>query len=427
MRKSRSAGRRRTSEASSIKAQAIPTLTLDQVRSFWAENQGILVRLGGNISEVIRRTGWIYSSGGAGPYLAVRARRPGCTRAELDRAVFVEENVVEIPSVRGCTMLVPTEDAALALHSAKSVFESHISKVATACKISPGEIADLTRAVSTVLKGGALSSERLREILPKALVRPLGEAGRKFGENWNLSVVLRKMLTEGIIRRIATEKRLDGGEFCYRLCTERPAKEPSREEACLHLAHRFFLWAAPATIKEFAWWAHVSQREAKSAVERLNLQRLSIVETTPEAWISAEQLDRLRAIDPGRYQESVSLLPGRDNYLYFRRGLTFFLREADAEIKALDIRNELVSLSEQDNLHHNAILQGGLLAGAWEFDPDEMRIVWKTWSGLSAGLRKSLISKIQDLEQFIRAELGDAAFYSFDRGSRRRERIDSLR
>jgi hypothetical protein len=407
--------------------EADPAFTLDQVRCFWAENQGIFVRVAESPSEIIRRTGWIYSSGGAGPYLAMRARKPGCARAEVDRAVFAQENLVELQAVRGCTMLVPAEDAALALYSAQSAFEPNLTKATTVLKISPGEVRDLTSAVLTVLKTGPLPSEQLREILPKTLVRPLGAIGRKFGESWNLNVVLKKMQIEGAIQRIARDGRLDGSRYCYRLSTGKPARQLCRDEAWQHLARRFFQWAGPATIKEFAWWAQISQKEASNLVSQIGLRKILVKDAPSEALIFPEQLESLRDTDPARHRETVSLLPFRDNFLYFRRGLGPFLRGDDAAIRELDFHNMPVQLSAQDHLHHNSILQGGLLTGAWEFDPDEGRIIWKTWTEPSARLRKSITARIEELEQFIREELGDAAFYAFDRGAGRRERIDSLR
>jgi hypothetical protein len=193
------------------------------------------------------------------------------------------------------------------------------------------------------------------------------------------------------------------------------------------MARRFFRWAAPATLKEFAWWAGSSQRDARAAMEELQLQPVSVTGWADQAWIEEEQLDSLVRQSAALHGRRYIFLPFRDNYLYFRRGLAPFLGAGAAKRRTLDAHNREVVLGELDSLHHNAIVLQGLLLGFWEYDPEEERVVWSVLEDLPAVKRKTLAVAIEELEEFVRAALGDVRFYSIDTGARRRDRINSIK
>ena len=54
-----------------------------------------------------------------GAYLSLRARIPDLHRDTVDGAVFADSTIAELPSARGCTMLVPRADAPLVLACAR--------------------------------------------------------------------------------------------------------------------------------------------------------------------------------------------------------------------------------------------------------------------------------------------------------------------
>jgi hypothetical protein len=379
------------------------------------------------VANVVRKSGWIYSAGSTLPYLALRARLPGVNRAALDSAIFEEEDLVEIPTVRGCTMLVPAEDVALALAGGRRFVSQHEDKIRAACNIKDREIHDLRAAATTLLKAGPLSMEMLRGQLPMKLVRDLGASGKSLGERSTLTFVMRLLQREMVVQRVAADRRLDSESYAYRLPGPKFRKDLSPEEADCGLAHRFFKWASPATLKEFAWWAGMSQREARQIIGAIGMVRVSVDGWVNEAWIPAETMDQLNASIEKSGADQLAFLPFRDNYLYFRRGLGVFLASEDRTVEVLDWMRRPAALGDLDSLHHNSIILGGRLVGFWEYDPEDGRIVSRICSRVSAGVRRGISSKIADLQDFIQSQLGDAAFYSFDRGKNRRHRIDSLR
>lgn len=401
------------------------TITIEQLRAYWAKQQGLLEPISGGVADVLRASGWITSAGSTLPYLAIRARLPHCGRAEVERTVYQEESVLEIQAMRGCMMLVPAEDASLVLWSARQT--DRASKVRTSCRITEREESNLAARVIELLEGGPLTADEMRDRLPKRLVRSLGTAGKQFGESSTLTFVLRQLQKQGVLRRFATNHRLDSNQFSYKLSNPVPTEPESAEYALREHARRFFQWAGPSTVKEFAWWAGITQKEAKAAIASLGLKSISAPDWSLEAWIHEDRLDDLTSSKKPAESSAFHFLPFRDNYLYFRRGIGVFLQPADLQQKVPDWKNRPVPIGELESLHHNAIVLQGRLIGSWEYDPEAEKIVWSTHTSLAAGQRRALTSQIEELEDHIRKELGDVQFYAFDTGRIRRERVDSLR
>ena len=65
---------------------------------------------GRSAAEVLEKTGWARSVGGAGPYLTLFARA-GLSRDAIDLAV-TELDICELPWARGCTYVLPASDFA---------------------------------------------------------------------------------------------------------------------------------------------------------------------------------------------------------------------------------------------------------------------------------------------------------------------------
>ena len=178
---------------------------------------------------------------------------------------------------------------------------------------------------------------------------------------------------------------------------------------------------------QFAWWAGSSQKDARAGIEGLKLKPVSVTGWAEEAWIEEERLDSLVRQSAALHGRLCIFLPFRDNYQSFRRGLAPFLAARAQKRKVLDSRNREVALGELESLHHNAIVLQGRLVGLWEYDPEEERVVWSTLEDMPATSRKTLAIAIEDLEDFIRAELGDVRLYSIDTGAKRRDRINSVK
>src|SRR5207249_4816259 len=90
-----------------------------KLQAWWSSRQGLDGSLAGTPpAEILARSGWARSVGGVGPYLTLFSRG-GVSREAADAAV-AKLQVHELPSARGCTYVVPSEDFALGLKLGQS-------------------------------------------------------------------------------------------------------------------------------------------------------------------------------------------------------------------------------------------------------------------------------------------------------------------
>jgi DNA glycosylase AlkZ-like len=193
--------------------------------------------------------------------------------------------------------------------------------------------------------------------------RSLGEAGRQLGLTSTLVVALRVAQLNGLIVR--------AGENRYRRA---PFEIREIENIDRELAKRFVEWASPTNADEFSAWAGISKRAAKSALDGLNV-------APPAPAAPAAQ--------------SIFFLPFRDNYTWFHR---------------------------LEPTHHHTIVVDREVAGWFEFDGE--RLVWR----MKSGKRPLDVARVaEEVETFIRGELGDLRHYAADNEKNRAARLAFVR
>lgn len=240
-----------------------------KLRAWWWRRQGLDGSLEGRpASEILARTGWARSVGGAGPYLALFAR--GRIRRPAVDAALERMEIQELPAARGCTYVVPAQDCALALVAGQG-FDT---EMATARKlgVTDREIEQLCSAVLKALLKGSLEPEELKQAAGGA-ARSLGPEGVKKGLAGTMPLALGRLQAEGEIRRIPANGRLDQQRYRYALWRPGPfhRARPSPAEALVELARRFFSWTGPARLSEFQWFSGFGARVVRASVEPLDL------------------------------------------------------------------------------------------------------------------------------------------------------------
>ena len=158
-----------------------------KLRAWYAYRQGLDGTLTGkSAAEVLGRTGWARSVGGAGPYVTLFSRA-GLDRVQVDASVAKLE-IHELPSARGCTYVLPASDFALGLRVGQS-FGGAEMKVAEKLGVTKKEVEKLCDAVLYALEKEPLDPESLRKATGKA-ARNLGDAGKKKGITTTLPLAL---------------------------------------------------------------------------------------------------------------------------------------------------------------------------------------------------------------------------------------------
>jgi len=167
----------------------------------------------GSAAEILARSGWMRSVGGAGPYLGLFARGR-LSRGDVDAAVGALA-IHELPSARGCTYVVPAADYAVALRASQG--HGDAATVAMAKKylgVTDQEIERLCKAIVDALDKAPLDPKGLKEALGGA-VRHLGDEGKKRGTTTTLSLGLGLLQSGGEIRRVPEDGRLDRQRYRY--------------------------------------------------------------------------------------------------------------------------------------------------------------------------------------------------------------------
>jgi hypothetical protein len=381
-----------------------------RLRAWWFHRQGLDGKLArSSAAEILARTGWARSVGGANPYLTLFARG-GIGRQAADGAAERLE-IHELPSARNCTYVVPACDFALAL----KVGQTSAGEMRTAARlgVAESEIDKLCIAVIDALARGPLGPEELHKATGGA-VRNLGEEGKKKGLTTTLPVALGKLQSEGEIRRISMNGRIDHQRYRYALWRPNPLAECrlTTEEAYRELARRFFGWIGPATAAEFQWFSGLGMKAAKSAMDPLELEA---VERGSDYLVGREVRAEYLSFEAPKRPKYV-LVSSLDGICPLRPDVDGILAPEDQK-HALICENGLTDLAD------HAIFDRGRLIGLWEYDVDTATIAWMSFIRRD----RALESAVDRTEAFIRDDLGDARSFSLDSPKSRAPRIAALR
>ena len=400
---------------SSVKSQPISP---EQVRAWWSFRQGLdQVRSELTAEQVLERYGWARSVAGAGPYLTLFTRA-GIKRQAADDAL-AKLKIHELPSVRGCTYVLPASDYALGLKVGEQFGFPQEMRVAEKLGVTTREVYRLCDAVLKALSKNPLEPEEIRIAIGSA-ARNLGEVGKKKGMITTLPLALGKLQSLGQIRRIPSNGRLDQQRYRYAGWKNNPLEKfkLNLDQSFVELARRYFRWIGPASLAEFRGFSALGVKSAEQAIAPLGLVPISLGDSR---LMFADDLDALRSIripkDP-----DYKLVSGLDSILSLRREVAGLVDAGDASRIVLGDR-EKTGLGTLNDLSDHAIFDRGRLVGLWLFDPASHRIISISWIKPN-NLLKAAIAKT---EQFIQSELGDARLFSLDSPKSRAPRIDFFR
>jgi len=385
-----------------------------RIRAWWWQSQGLDGSLQRSApATILERSGWARSVGGVSPYLALFARG-GLGRETVDQAVARLE-IHELQAARGCTYVVPATDFALGLKVGEA-FAGAEMKTAYKLGVTDKEIDRLCDAVLKALSKGPLVPDAIREATGDAS-RNLGEEGKKKGMITTLPVALGRLQSQGEIRRVPTNGRLDQQRYQYKIWRPNPLKglKLSAEEAYSELAKRYFRWIGPATVSEFQQFVGLGVKDTKAAVDSL---KLVPVEEGTERLMFRDDHERLHAMRiPSKPQ--YALLGSIDAIALHLNSL---LDPNDTGRPELTVSTAKAGGDLRD-LPDHGIFDRGRLIGLWEYDLDSQSIVACTF-----GVKDRALDKIiRETEEFVSEQLGDARAFSLDSPKSRAPRIHILR
>ena len=391
-----------------------------KLRAWWFAKQGLDRRfVSESPREILHRTGWARSVGGANPYLTIFARS-NHRQVRVDQDAALAE-IHELPSARGCTYVLGADDFALGLSAGKGFSEEAAIKTAVRfLGVTEEEIAHLSEKVLQVLGNEDLDPKEIKTRVGDA-ARHLGEEGKKRGQTTTLPLALGRLQQAGLIRRIPVEGRLDRQRYLYRAWRDSPMASWSRnqEEIYADLARRYFQWIGPASAGNFQWFSGLSAKAVKAAIAPLGLVP---AEPGGDLLILPDELDAWQHfLAPS--QPLFALISALDGLMLLRRDTSMLLEDVDRERKAPGEKGVLRPVGHLMDLSNNAIVDRGRIVGLWEFDPQAGEILAVTFVPRTDEME----AEIRRTETFIREDLGDCRSFSLDSPESRKPVLEALR
>ncbi len=405
-----------TPTAQSVPIPAARSLTAERLRAWAWHRQGLDGSLAGCTAEqVFARAGWARSIGGANPYLTLFARA-GIRREQVD-ADIQTHRILELPTARGCTYVLGRQDFDWALKLGRDAAETTF-KVLGRLGVDRGEIALLEEQVVRALAeaSGPMDPRQLKEQLGDS-VRNLGEDGKKKGASTTLPTALGILQAHGRIRRVPANGRLDQQRYAYELWNLGPG--PLDDDAArAELVRSYLGWTGGATFKQSQWFTGFSVAQGKAALAAVDAVEIHTAVATAGGgtlWMLPDDVGRLAAFEEPA-GEQIQLLAGSDSLMLLRRNAADLLAEDDRD------RDVLAPQALQADLPDHPILDRGRIIGLWQYDPGQERIV----SWLFDGATQAVTRRIDEIQAWIRDDLGDFRAFSLDSPAGRQPRIDRL-
>lgn len=380
-----------------------------------------------DIVDLINTIGWVYSPGCSTPYLACWARMSPFKVEDLNRIVFDDRRLVQLETLRGCTMLVPKSQAAIALKIRTRTFTELSKQARQQMPIAEPDMERLKTAILKALQNGQRTSEQIRTAVPATLVKDFGPDLKRIGLTNSLTLAINLLKEEGKLLKQQAKKRLDSTEYSLALTSSvLPQVDPFNlrmEDACTQLAAQYFRAESPARVRDYAWWAGINVTDAIKGVAEVKPKLVPIpVEGTKEEYlISESDLEEFLAFEP--QESAVNFIPYRDTYLKGQREVVDrFVPSEHADKPFSRWKGKLIN----DPLA--TIVQDGRVIGVWEWNEDEEEVDQLLFdSSISKSTMRIIRKRADELATFIRNNLGDVRLQGLDYGPHQMTGIHDLK
>jgi hypothetical protein len=344
----------------------------------------------------------------------------------LNRLVFDEKKLVQIETLRGCTMLVPREQAAVALRIRTRTFTELAKQARQQMPVSEADMERLKAAILQALAGASKTVEQIQKSVPATLVRDFGPDLKRIGFINSLSLAINLLKEEGRIIKTQSRRRLDSTEYSYVLLSDLlPEVDPfeiRNQEACARLAGQYFTAEAPARVKDFAWWAGINVTDAMKGAEEVKPKLVPIpVEGTKDEYL-IQELDLDDFYKFTQTESPFSLIPYRDTFLKGQREIVDrFLRFEHADKPFSRWKGKLIN----DPLA--TVIRDGQVIGVWEWNLANKDVDLILFDDTPKTVEKAIRKRANDLAAFIRSNLGEIRLQGLDYGPHQMTGIHDLK
>ena len=288
--------------------------------------------------------------------------------ASLNRLLFKEQKLIQLETLRGTTMLLPREHAAIALRVRSRTFSDLTEQAEDILPITSRELTQLKDSVLGALASVPKNDDEILNSVPSRLVREFPSTLRRIGMTGSLRLAINLLKEEGRIVKFQSGRQLNSTEHAYALLSnflpEVDAFELKPELANAELAALYFGTEGPARIKDFAWWSGLHVTHAMRAAEavRPKLKQVRIAGSKDEFLISELVEAEFNGFKLPATQ-AVNFIPFRDVYLKGQREVVSRFMKPEHSDKPFSRLRGRVS---NDPLA--TIIRGGEVIGIWEWN-----------------------------------------------------------
>ena len=384
---------------------------------------------GRSLLELVRSVGWIYSPGCSTPYLSFWARLEKFRPTTLDRLVFKDQKLVQLETLRGCTMLVPREQAPIALRVRSRTFTELAKQARPIMPITDKELERLKDSVITALENGSKTHDEVLDAVPSNLVHAFPTNLRRIGLTGSLWLAIHLLKEEGRIVKLQAKKRLDTTDYAFALLSNvLPEIDPyylKTEHANVELAALYFRSEGPARIRDFAWWAGINVTEAIRAANdvRPSLTPIDVANSGDEFLMSETESEEFADFEPTT-APAVNFIPYRDVYLKGQREVVNrFVRSEHFDKPFSRWKGKLI------NDPIATVIRNGEVVGVWEWNSARSGKLDFVLFGKGISKKdQSLIRKrATQLGTFIKENLGEVRLQGIDYGQHQMTGIHDLK
>ena len=100
---------------------------------------------------------------------------------DLHKVVFEDKRLVQLETLRGCTMLVPKSQAAIALRIRTRTFTELSKQARQQMPINESDMERLKTAILKSVQSGVRTAEQIRTAIPSPLVKDFGADLKRIG------------------------------------------------------------------------------------------------------------------------------------------------------------------------------------------------------------------------------------------------------
>jgi len=379
-----------------------------------------------NILELIKSIGWLYSPGCSTPYLSLWARMGSFKTQDLNRVVFDDRKLVQLETLRGCTMLVPRDQAAVALRIRTRTFSELAKQARQQIAVADSDMERLKTSILKLLENGSRTMEQLMRSVSPLLIREFQPELKRIGFTNTLSLAVNLLKEEGRILKIQTRLRLDDTNYSYALLSDHlPEIDPfemRNEEAWAHLAKVYFRAEAPARGRDFAWWAGINVSDAMKGIDevRPKLVSISVEGSKDEYFINEADLEEFHAFTPD--DSAINFIPYRDTFLKGQREIVDrFLGPEHGDKPFSRWKGKLIN----DPLA--TIIHNGRVIGVWEWNDSRKDVDVLLFDTPARTTEKLIRRRALELAGFIRENLGEIRLQGPDFGPHQMTCIHDLK